>query len=427
MMEILLLLFFFISLLKKNYALSLVIIVMTQNGYLWGGEYFYGYNFSDVGLLLLLLLFICLRCRRYSNNINIDYLKVGVKIFFAIFFVDILVDVLINHTSIISQIKAIRSCLPILLLGVVNRIKPEEGKEVFRYLVLITFVFSSIYVFEYFTDFSITGARRAIISAENTGRRATLIWYLGQLCFALLIQGKLDFSKQYRLLFFCALGLNIIVAASISFFLSYVFIGLLYFISTKFSVKKILSSVFVLLALILVISTDNVLSERINVSSQDVQESSAGKRGVTGTFSFRMLMFQERLNYVTSSLQYSLFGMGNIEEKNVKNRIFTIGLLNEDNEIIQYDTADITWAPALVRWGVLGTLIYIMFFYCRFLFFYRKRKESPYANAMYMFLLTTLLITSWTGNYMPMNFWIIPIFCIPATKLIESKVGTKVI
>lgn len=419
MPEIILVLLIVWGLLKNKLPLVLLCITILYKYSWFFGDYvselLVVHNFSDIGALFIIATVIKLHIRKFrSNETNYAYLKNGFKVFFLFFLLCSFIDLVFNHTSVVSQIKAIRNYVPLLFLLVVHKIRKEECIQYFRLLIIITVVFSVLFVVEQLVGISITGAIHS-----RGGERAPLPSPLALLCFALLISNRQIVSSKVRVLFFISLLSNVVLCGSRSFFLSYVFVFALYILTSRPSYKKFLMVLSGCIAIIFVFSTDNILSERFSDSKEDIASLRANTGEVEGNFSFRILLMTERLDYVANSLRYSLFGIGNIEEKDMKKEIFHIGHTDDSGKVYQIDTGDIAWPIAFLRWGLLGTLIYLLLPYRKMLFYYYyRRRKSSFAHAVFLYLSANLFIISWTyPDIANMDFWIAPIVLLPVSRM----------
>ncbi|MDO4738308.1 MAG: O-antigen ligase family protein [Bacteroidales bacterium] len=85
-----------------------------------------------------------------------------------------------------------------------------------------------------------------------------------------------------------------------------------------------------------------------------------------GTFSFRIAMLSERVFFMFDNPQYFPFGIGCIHEDSDSNHfIFSLGT---HNEMYKYgysmlSSADIAWVGILMRYGMLGVILFMFFFY----------------------------------------------------------------
>jgi hypothetical protein len=130
---------------------------------------------------------------------------------------------------------------------------------------------------------------------------------------------------------------------------------------------------------------------------------------VQGNFSFRIFQAAERLNYISQSFQYEIFGVGSITEQNFP-YIFKIGLRNESGIVTQLDTADIAWSLLFLRLGFLGTFIYLIF-YVNILFkLYKLKFSNPLVITTFVYLFINLSIISFaSSNIATGQFWLFPV------------------
>ena len=418
MLEIVIIAFALWAIFYKKYPYAFIVILC-----LYASNWFFGvtisdvivtHNLSDTSNILLLLVVIRLANRTYNNGITIGYLRNGILIFIAFLLCGVFVDVFFNHTPVMSQIKAIRNWFPLILICVAKKIYPNEILKLFKLIVVINLIFSALFIIEYFTNIHITGAIHT-----SGGARAPVPPPLSLLGFAYLLIVKDRFTVKIRWIFFAILFVNLIVCGSRSLFISYIFVILLYFLKSRFSIKKLIVIILGIIGFLIVFNTDNVLSQRFKDSKEDVESIQQGSTEVSGNLSYRLLLAGERLNYVASNSQYFVFGMGNIEEKNIKKPIFQIGGLDENGNIRQIDTADIAWALCIVRWGIIGIFIYLLFVYVRFIHrYFSLSRQNAYAFAMFVYLVSNLLLTSWTyGDIANMYYWILPIISLSLSNL----------
>lgn len=418
MLEIVIIAFALWAIFYKKYPYAFIVILcLYASNWLFGvttSDVIVKHNLSDTSNILLFLVVLQLSKRTYNNGVTIEYLKSGVLIFVIFLLCGVCVDVVFNHTPITSQIKAVRDWFPLILICVAKKIHPNEVIKLFKLIVVVNLIFSTLFIIEYFTNMRITGAIHT-----SGGARAPVPLPLSLLGFSYLLVVKDKFTIKIRWIFFAILFANLIVCGSRSLFISYVFVILLYFLRTRFSIKKLIVVILGSIGFLVILNTDNVLSQRFKDSKEDVESIQQGSTDVSGNLSFRLLLTGERLHYVMSKSQYFVFGMGNIEEKNVKKQIFQIGISDDYGNVRQIDTADIAWALCLVRWGIVGTFIYLLFVYVRFICrYFSLSRQNAYAFAMFAYLLSNLVLTSWTyGDIAKMYFWILPIISLSLSYL----------
>ncbi len=118
------------------------------------------------------------------------------------------------------------------------------------------------------------------------------------------------------------------------------------------------------------------------------------------TFSFRIAHLYERYMYVAGNTVKHLFGAGFVHEDSFyvrQNFDFIIGLRDETTgEIIQIDTSDISWSVLILRFGIIGTLLYLIFT-IRILFIGFKYRTTQLGGVV-LGQMIVLFITSLTST-----------------------------
>ena len=407
MLEVLGALVCIVAMTRGKVAFSLMVLTMY-----YYTDWFFGintsnlvfyHNLSDVGNILCLFIVFALNLRKYDNGVRVKGIKKGLAVFAIFFLIGLSVDLAVNHTPLVSVFKAVRNWIPLTLLLVCHKIKPEEGYRYFQYLIILTFCFSVLFIFEYVTNTTFTGARRT-----SGGERASLPWPVAVLVFSFFLYSRMGFTRKFRVLFLIVLFLNLVACGSRSFFISYVVMFLLYYVSGSMTIRKALLLVVVAIGMIVVFSTDNILNQRFSESKDDIASVRAGDDEVNGNLSFRLLLTQERLTYISQSFQYAVFGIGQVEERNLKAQIFSIGLPNKSGGITQLDTGDIAWALAFLRWGIVGTMLYVIAYYLRFVLYFQKRKSLFIARCISFYLIVELFVVSFTYPEITQFFFWIP-------------------
>ena len=119
-----------------------------------------------------------------------------------------------------------------------------------------------------------------------------------------------------------------------------------------------------------------------------------------GTFTFRIAMLAERFNYLMENPQYMLTGVGCIHEDspNCYERFdFIVGTENEEriNGYCLIESGDITWVPILLRYGLLGAFIYLLFLVYWIIsgITYLKYSKNPIYIAASLIGITSTLLT----------------------------------
>ena len=86
-----------------------------------------------------------------------------------------------------------------------------------------------------------------------------------------------------------------------------------------------------------------------------------------------------------------VFGIGNVQESDLKQHLFHIGLKGPRGRVVQLDTSDIAWVLLLLRYGYVGTAVYIFCVYFMMTRVYYRNKSYPIGYAVLVFILYLLL------------------------------------
>ena len=108
--------------------------------------------------------------------------------------------------------------------------------------------------------------------------------------------------------------------------------------------------------------------------------------------------FFERYMEVTETTIGTLWGLGFMAEgsRYTDNHFnFIIGLPNVQNEgTIQVDTSDIAWSIFIIRYGILGTFIYLLLYGYTILYYWRIKNNFSASVVLSLFLVLGISFTS---------------------------------
>ncbi len=142
------------------------------------------------------------------------------------------------------------------------------------------------------------------------------------------------------------------------------------------------------------------------------------------TFLFRMTHFFERFMDITDSKMGSVFGAGYMTEGSdytLNHFDYQIGLPDEiTGNTIQLDTSDISWSNFIIRYGIIGTFIFLYFFFSITSIYNKNLKTIGLPIFLYMIL---LFIDSFTSDLMYQNRMLI--FPLLLYNLLSSKYEYK--
>ena len=130
------------------------------------------------------------------------------------------------------------------------------------------------------------------------------------------------------------------------------------------------------------------------------------------TFTFRILHLLERNQYLLEHPQAMLLGAGLMpEDSKMVNKMFDfeIGLVDElTNSTLQLDTGDISYPVLLLRFGYLGTFLYLYLIFYLMFYFYKKR-ENRYAFFSFLYLVLSIGDSFFAANLLNPVTYLLPL------------------
>ena len=431
MIELTLIFIALIQLIRNRIASVIIIILLFFESYAFTAlntsEFMLKHQYSDVGLILLFLTILVLSSRRVKVvDVSLTTLKRGVIVFFVFFLIASAIDLTVNNVAFSSVIKVFRNWLCLAMLWFVKYFKEHEVKKVLWAILYISVFTSLIFCVEYITGLEITGARRIDV---GTTTRASIPWIHALLAYTLLLSNYYTRKGVIKWSCIAIILTNVLLSASRSYFMTYLLVAIfvLFVVDKKINLKKIFYMVMAIFAVIVVFTTDNNLNKRFNDAQVDVNSLNRENATVEGNFSFRVLLLTERMQYLNTKTQYVIFGIGSVQEADLKQKLFRIGLRKRHKKsggVTQIDTGDIAWAVLFLRFGYVGTAIYVFLIYVPAIwYFFRNIRHGP-LSGFWVFLFVHLVMMSFTYSFISTSmFWLVPI--IMARFALPEKVITK--
>lgn len=363
----------------------------------------------DVSIVLMVIMVLVMVLARNHNPIKqLKPLKRGILAFVLFFLVAVVVDIWINHDNIGSVERYFRLWLPLAMVWFVGYFKPNEIKKLLEYVVALSILLSALIIFQQITSIEIL----TMYKVSKNSARSSIPWILS-LFVLLLLLGDFYKTPWKKWLSISIILLNIVMSGSRSLSIAYFLIVLVSFLfSGRFTSRKFTAVSVLMVAVILLFSTDNVLSQRMDEASNE--RSNIAKGQVQGTFSMRILMLAERMDYINQKTQYQLFGIGFIREKDFPPGTFVIGLrYSWEGPVSQLDSGDIAWSPLFLRYGYVGTAFLVFFFYIPLMRMFWKRRKNKLLFSVAVYLFVNLLLISFTYSYICEGcFFLLPILLL---------------
>ena len=135
------------------------------------------------------------------------------------------------------------------------------------------------------------------------------------------------------------------------------------------------------------------------------------------TFAYRIGHLLERINYIEENPEARLFGVGLMPEESplVSRFGFFLGLNSERGDVVQLESPDISYSYLFLRFGYLGSAIYLAMFVFMAVFFFR-RKQSDYAVSGFLFIIFSFGISFFSANLSSPLSFVLPLLLLGLIK-----------
>lgn len=360
---------------------------------------------SDLCLLLsfILIPFVLNRNKRAYSPQGDSFAKL-VYIFVAFYFVEFLITIITDAEFIGNGLKVIRGILLLMTYFIFKSIPLEKYRKFLIIGLWITLAQGVLYYLQFLGINLLAGSFKTGTFNFSYGLNIPTLSY-----FYLFFVLKSSYTSKYKyllLLFFLGILLltfvrSILIAAMIG-----ISIFLLINKNRKQSIMLFIAS---LLFLPIVFNTIEKKAEASSSSVSTVDDIMQIISGVdnlrnidsnSGTFSFRIGMFVERLDYLIKHPQYLFTGVGTIHEDspNCYRRFnFYLGTHNEERFYEQciIESGDIAWVPIVLRYGLLGLLLHVYLFYYVMKVGYKKQDFLQILLPLFVML----FILTFSGPY----------------------------
>ena len=383
---------------KLAWVLFSLIVLTTQ--YLGAGtftsEFPFPHNVYDSGLILYFALSVYLLSK---NNFKLPKTPFNkyLKYFYIFLLISFVVDIIFNGIDLLSIIKTSRHWIFLTCIWIFYYIPGKEVKKLINYLLYALVIVSVIILVQFFFEIRILAQEHTeYLTPGFLIERGLLPAGIIMFFLFLLFTKYYKFKPAVKYLFI-AIFTAVLIASLVRSWLFAAVTGviLIFYLQKKLKFKSLFAGIIIIAGLILIIYINPISKERFTQGIEDVQGFSLTSNA-QGNFSFRILQTAERVNYISQSLQYVIFGIGNITEENFPN-VFYIGLRFESGRILQLTTPDIAWQVLFIRLGFLGTLIYLVFFTKILTTFYRLKSTNPIALTAFIYLFINLVIISFVS------------------------------
>ncbi len=366
------------------------------------------YDLAFIYTIVILLLQIF-----YDDKTELKDKKLRILIF--IFFIFVLLDVNYSfvhyHFTAYQVLQGSRMCFLVLSYFFLRKISKSDFlwlNTVFFYITLIT---SILYILQVFFDMPVMPYDTENVKRdEYTGilryynHPPLLYWYL----FVSILTPNLIKSHFTYLCSF--VFITALVATQgrvqIGMTIGVLVLGVLMQNRIRSTIGAVLVGLFVISQFYVIIGArfeakfdKSTESEIESIISGGIQETvKTGNARDVGTMTYRLAWFYERALYLQDRpLGEKIFGLGLISDSQFetidKLYDFSLGIRDEDGNITQLTTPDISYGNLLSKYGYLGSILFLLIVFYLLIYFYKNRKQSSYSFLGFLIILNNLLIS----------------------------------
>ncbi len=366
---------------------------------------------TDLLIVLSIIISIAERIKNpYYFQVKKDIFAKIIVILFSYLLLNFIVTVALHIDSLSYALKVARFCFVFPLYFYFRTITQREIKRVIR-LSLIACTIQGIFFYLQLVGINVLSGR--VDEAEDVGeitRYANYPKFTGFFLLYYIVNDKVSlFTKLFYIPFF---GFMLILGQMRGALLGYAFAVCVFFI-LQHRAKYILYIICGIVVYQVVInpmfeyrtrnSELNTLEEvKMVISDPTSIYESYTENGEKGNFLFRIAMLSERITYMKDNPQFLPFGIGCIHEESPNNTfIFKLGTNNERYQygIGMLSSADIAWVGILIRFGLVGIILFLLLLISWQKTGFSIIKECQYAPYITAALLSIIyLIGSFVGD-----------------------------
>ncbi len=362
------------------------------------------FKISDI---ILLVIVGCLFLRKHLVTTKNDKIGRTILILLGYYTFVTVVTIVLQRESIVYSLMVLRLDFYLLLYFLFRKMNGNNVSRAFTILRVCSIVTGVFFYLQFVgvTGFLNSKAVEDISASEGYARLANI----PMLCTVMFFYSLLYDKGRARILYSVFFGGMIILAQGRGLLISSV-VSILIFMMMKRQLKKSLKVLFTFL--IVGLLAFPVISYRFSDSGSTSSVSSDIETAIdvvsnanvnlydnsviysSGTFTFRLLMAKERIEYLCKSPLTFFFGVGSLHGNSPSMNQFNFKICTEffkDNHLErqQVDTNDISFVTHLVKFGFIYLIIY---FYLILLIFKRLKSHNDYLSNICLLLMLCKLI-----------------------------------
>jgi len=414
---ILFLVYYFI---KKNDFLYLVTVsILITNFYnlLESNSELFGFSIRNTDVVLLIVVIIFLKNlagkKKLFNN-EIKGIVYSIVVFFLVFFIIGIINVNVEGDTLTQIFRFGRKYVFLLFLFTLGNLNIKEYKKFWYFLYIVTFIYTVMFIGQYFFNYEI-GFYAYRHFYGNEVRTSNWLPFVFIYYFYLI-------NKRYEFNY-----IAFIIISSFSFLItlargliSSIIVSTLLSVYLKNKTKLIMASIIFLVLLSLPLSQVSLFSERFDKGINELADLTNFNYETDykiGNVSFRAAHFIERFLFVLEKPKRLLFGFTYTPEIDFNQKLFVIGTYNKKwDKMVQLDSPDISWSNFIIRFGLIGTIIYLFLFFGVLKYFYNNRNILD-AKVGFIYLIFVFLLSFSSSLLSDPFMWFFPFILVRVTEL----------
>lgn len=387
----------------------------------------------DFAFVYILVLFIY-GLIRYDDFIPKNRISKLIAIYFSFIIICIGISLFYYHISFVDILRTSRTYFLVLSYFVIRRLEKEELVKLLKILFIVVLFQCCLFIIQAFTGI-------ALLEGGESGRTGVITRFYSVPFMLYFLVFYAVFCNPYQgwlrvvttvipfVTMFLPLHRSLMMAFIVCALIGiYIKIGGLKVIMKY---PRILCVIIIPILFILAKSVQGRTATDISnvLSGEFLEVDDDFLMDEDSTFLFRMTHFFERFMDVTDSKMGSVFGAGFMTEDSdyTFNRFnYNIGLPDEiTGNTIQLDSSDISWSNFILRYGIMGTCIYLYMFFSILYIYKIERKSIGLPIYLYMLL---LFFISFTNDLMYQNKMLVfPLLLYSLLSLENEKQKSKII
>lgn len=358
---------------KKRHFFIISIILLSSNFFNLSLSYFNIGSFVIQNYdLALLLLIICFPLIKNIKDKELKKIGNSIKFFIVFLIVSVSYDFFFRDNSFFSIFRTTRHILFFLFFFYLESFNKSHYKKVFNFLIIVTFLHSTIYMSQYIFNYSYTtylDSLKAVTHNEFGYSRYTNgpTFIMPSLILVLFSKYNKILKNLIILVFFTTVILTQGKGLLFLFLTTLLFHQILI---KKVKIENLLFSLPFLLLLMPILSSlllNSFSFQRIfllvneyqNIYYLDLDNLVDWQH--SGSFIFRLGLIIERYKYIITEIDMILLGVGYLSDAELLRPIFELGTIspNLQSGFEQFNTKDILFPNLLTRYGILGSFIFL--------------------------------------------------------------------